>query len=194
VIEGTPVTLNGSATDICDASLDYEWSEGGIVLGNNLTLVHTFPVGTHTVTLKATDDSGNAGTDNVLVTVKPSAGNTPGEVKGGAWYVDGGFRRNFMVEMKYVDGAFTSTLLRYLNHSNRLFMQATSISKFVISGTNVEIEGNCTVNGTGGYTFELVINDTNPDSISLTIKDAGGAVVDSTSGTAAGGDFVVTAY
>jgi hypothetical protein len=69
VTEATPVTLNGSATDICDPSLDYEWSEGSTVLGNAATLTHIFPVGTHTVTLKAIDDSGNGGTDTVVVTV-----------------------------------------------------------------------------------------------------------------------------
>ncbi|GAF82001.1 unnamed protein product, partial [marine sediment metagenome] len=67
--EGTTVALNGSAVDNCDAELDYEWTENGVVLGNSATLTHTFNLGTHTLTLKAVDDSGNVGADTITVTV-----------------------------------------------------------------------------------------------------------------------------
>ncbi len=70
---GTEVTLNGSASDICDASLDYEWIEGGIIIENALTVTKVFNLGTHTLTLKATDDSGNVGTDTVVVNVIDTA-------------------------------------------------------------------------------------------------------------------------
>ena len=66
---GTEVTLTGSGADICDADLDFEWSEDGVVLGNSPTLTHTFNLGTHVLTLTAIDDSGNAGTDTVTITV-----------------------------------------------------------------------------------------------------------------------------
>lgn len=67
---GTEVTLNGTARDICDASPSYEWSEGGVVLGNGASLTRTFNLGTHILTLKSTDASGNSATDMVVVTVQ----------------------------------------------------------------------------------------------------------------------------
>lgn len=67
--EGTQVTLNGNATDVVDAELDYLWSENGTILGSEANLTYTFSLGTHVLTLNATDDSGNTGTDTVTVTV-----------------------------------------------------------------------------------------------------------------------------
>lgn len=66
---GTQVTLNGTATDICSKQLNFTWSESGNILGSEQNLTHTFSLGTHTVTLSAVDKSGNVGTDNVTVTV-----------------------------------------------------------------------------------------------------------------------------
>jgi hypothetical protein len=195
VPEGTPVTLNGIATDICDASLDYEWREGAIVLGNSATLVHTFPVGIHTVTLEATDDSGNSGTDDVIVTVTSTGDeNTEGKVTGGGWFRINNFKRVLSVNVEYVGGAFTSSMVRYLNYSDRGRMDATTLTKFVISGGTVDIEGTCKYKGVAGHTFTLQIVDGSPDSFDLTIKDAGGSIVDSAAGSIAAGDFVVTSY
>ena len=67
--DGTEVVLNGLATDICDSDPDLDWYEGGTWLGSGGTLVHTFPPGVHSVTLKATDDSGNVDEDGATVTV-----------------------------------------------------------------------------------------------------------------------------
>lgn len=66
---GTQVTLHGNATDICSTQLNFTWSEKGVVLGTNQNLTYTFNLGAHTVTLNATDQSGNTGSDNVMVTV-----------------------------------------------------------------------------------------------------------------------------
>lgn len=200
---GETAILNGSASNDPDngpAHLSYSWRFVAVPTGSQIgnedimgadTVSPSFTpdvVGTYVIELMVSD-SLDAAFDNVAVTVIPT-----GKVKGGAWYVRDGFRRTFMVEVEYVNGAFTNTLVRYLNHSNRLSMQATSISSFVISGTTATIEGNCTVNSIGGYTFWLEMKDTNLDSLSLTIKDATGTVKDSTSGTVVGGDFTVTSY
>jgi hypothetical protein len=67
-LQGAQVTLNGWALDLCDPDLDYQWSEGGVVLGYDATLIHTFNPGTHTLKLEAVDDSGNTGIDIVTVT------------------------------------------------------------------------------------------------------------------------------
>jgi hypothetical protein len=79
---GTQVTLNGTATDACSARFNYTWSESGTVLATqtnvtDTTLTYTFNLGTHVVTLNATDMAGNTGSDNVTVTVVDT---TPPEI------------------------------------------------------------------------------------------------------------------
>ncbi len=66
---GTEVTLYGNATDICSTQFSFTWSENGIVLGTEQNLTYTFNLGTHIVTLNATDMAGNIGSDNVTVEV-----------------------------------------------------------------------------------------------------------------------------
>ncbi|NIR87230.1 PKD domain-containing protein [Candidatus Bathyarchaeota archaeon] len=66
---GTQVTLYGNATDICSTQFNFTWSENGVVLGTEQNLTYTFNLGTHIVTLNATDMAGNTGSDNVTVKV-----------------------------------------------------------------------------------------------------------------------------
>lgn len=66
---GTQVTLNGTATDAVSTQFTYTWSEGDVVLGTQQNLTYTFNLGTHVVTLNATDMAGNTGSDNVTVKV-----------------------------------------------------------------------------------------------------------------------------
>jgi len=75
--EGTEVTLRGNATDLVDVELDYVWIEDGVILGNEANLTHTFSLGAHELTLNVTDDSGNTGSDTVVVTVVDT---TPPEI------------------------------------------------------------------------------------------------------------------
>jgi subtilisin family serine protease len=73
-----PVTLNGSASTDPDGTIvGYEWREGSIVLGTGATPTALFAVGTHTVTLRVTDDDGATGTDTVVITVNPAPNQTP---------------------------------------------------------------------------------------------------------------------
>jgi len=64
---GYETTIHGSATDLVDLDLDYVWKEADTVLGTEADLTFTFTLGTHVLTLSATDDSGNTGTDNVTI-------------------------------------------------------------------------------------------------------------------------------
>jgi hypothetical protein len=64
---GYETTIHGNATDLVDTDLDFVWSEGDTVLGTEADLVYTFTLGTHVLTLNATDDSGNTGTDTVTI-------------------------------------------------------------------------------------------------------------------------------
>jgi len=67
-----PVTLNGSGSYDVDAILvAYEWSENGIVLETATNPTVFFPVGTHTVVLKVTDNEGGTDVDTVMVTILP---------------------------------------------------------------------------------------------------------------------------
>jgi len=60
-------TIHGTATDLVDTDLDYMWSEGDTILGTQADLIYTFTMGTHVLTLNATDDYGNTGTDSVTI-------------------------------------------------------------------------------------------------------------------------------
>jgi hypothetical protein len=64
---GYETTVHGSATDLVDMELDYVWKEGDTVLGTEANLIYTFSLGTHVLTLSATDDFGNVGADNVTI-------------------------------------------------------------------------------------------------------------------------------
>lgn len=71
---GTQVTLNGTATDDTSTRFNFTWSENAVVLKSesnvsSTTLTRTFTLGTHVVTLNATDQAGNTGTAKVWVTI-----------------------------------------------------------------------------------------------------------------------------
>jgi PKD repeat protein len=79
---GTQVVLNGTAIDDVSTRFNFTWSEDGMVLKTeaNVTdtvLIYTFNLGTHVVTLDATDEAGNTGSGNVTVTVVDT---TPPEI------------------------------------------------------------------------------------------------------------------
>lgn len=64
------VTLAGATvSDIVDQSPSLVWTEGGTVLGTDLVLAHRFTIGTHDLTLTATDASGHSASDTVTVTI-----------------------------------------------------------------------------------------------------------------------------
>jgi len=71
---GTQVTLNGTATDAVSTRFNFTWIENNTVLKTesnvtSTTLTYTFNLGTHIVTLNATDQAGNTGSANVTVKV-----------------------------------------------------------------------------------------------------------------------------
>jgi hypothetical protein len=76
---GTQVILNGTATNTVSTRFNFTWSENDQVLKAeaNVTLIYSFNLGTHIVTLNATDEAGNTGSDNVTVTVVDT---TPPEI------------------------------------------------------------------------------------------------------------------
>jgi hypothetical protein len=83
--DGGAVSLNGTASTDADSTgtqddiASYEWFEhygepGQALLGAGASLSVTLPLGTHAITLKVTDRSGESDTDTVTVTVGDTAG------------------------------------------------------------------------------------------------------------------------
>jgi hypothetical protein len=71
------VILSGSASSDADGSIvGYEWREGTTVIAVGASPSVSLAVGTHTLTLRVTDNDGATGTDSVVVTVSPAAGPT----------------------------------------------------------------------------------------------------------------------
>ncbi|MDW3179915.1 MAG: hypothetical protein R8J94_21165 [Acidimicrobiia bacterium] len=67
-----PVTLDGSGSFDPDGSItSYTWRNGPITIGSTASITATLPVGTHTLTLAATDNLGATDFDSVVVTVLP---------------------------------------------------------------------------------------------------------------------------
>jgi len=74
---GTEVTLDGSGSTDPDSTpgtnddiIGFEWFEGATLLGIGETINYTFPLGSHTVTLKVTDSFGETDEDEVIITVE----------------------------------------------------------------------------------------------------------------------------
>lgn len=76
------VTLDGSASSDPDGYVaSYQWTEGATVIAAGATPGVTLPVGTHTITLRVTDDHGDSAVDTTIVTINalndpPTAANT----------------------------------------------------------------------------------------------------------------------
>lgn len=71
VYEGSEVTLSAlSSYDPDGTIVSYQWiDENGVTISNSPILKYSFPVGTHVITLKVTDNDGLSSTDTVKVTV-----------------------------------------------------------------------------------------------------------------------------
>jgi thermitase len=66
------VTLNGSASSDSDGTIvSYEWREGAGLIATGATTTAALSVGTHTLTLRVTDDDGASASDTVVVVVNP---------------------------------------------------------------------------------------------------------------------------
>ena len=69
------VILDGSASTDSDGTItSYSWSEGGVEIATGATPMVDLAVGTHIITLTATDNDGLTATDDVTITVQPGSG------------------------------------------------------------------------------------------------------------------------
>ena len=66
------VMLNGSSSSDSDGAIvSYEWREGNTVVGSGATPTISFAIGSHSLTLRVSDEDGGTGTDSVVVTINP---------------------------------------------------------------------------------------------------------------------------
>lgn len=65
------VILSSSGTSDVDGIISvYEWKYGEEIIGSSASILHTFSVGKHTITLKVTDNGGAIATDEVVIIVE----------------------------------------------------------------------------------------------------------------------------
>jgi len=71
------VTLDGSSSADADGTIaSWSWSVNSVEFGTGETLTVSAPVGVHTVILTVTDDEGATDTDDVVISVGATGGNT----------------------------------------------------------------------------------------------------------------------
>jgi hypothetical protein len=69
----TAIDLDATGSyDPDGALIDYAWALDGTVIANGITTTAILPIGTQTITLTVTDDSGQVATDDVIITVNRS--------------------------------------------------------------------------------------------------------------------------
>lgn len=72
------LTLNGmDSYDPDNDIVSYQWYEGSTLLASGISPTTSFGVGSHTVTLTVTDEAGNTGSDDVVITVNPGSPDSP---------------------------------------------------------------------------------------------------------------------
>jgi hypothetical protein len=159
---GAEVKLHGNATDDIDTELDYVWSEGDTILGTQANVTTTLSLGTHVLTLNATDDSGNTGTDTVTIEVVDT---TPPEVDAGEdQTVEAGYETT-------IHGTVTDLVDTELDYVWTILGTQADLTTTFTLGTHVltlnatDDYGNT---GTDNVTIEAV--DTTPPEVNVTVN------------------------
>ena len=160
------VTLDGSASTDSDGSIvSYVWSENGSQIATGVSPTISLPVGTHTITLRVTDNQGATGNDDVLVVVNAPVPSIP-VANAGPDQATIDTDNNGNEEITLDGSASTDadgTIASYVWTTN---------------GTQIATGVNPTVTlPTGGTTIVLTVTDndgnTDTDEVVITIEEAG---------------------
>jgi thermitase len=82
---GEDVRLDGSGSSDPDGTIaNHEWIENGVSIGSGATPLIALANGTHTIILQVMDNQGATDTDSVIITVNPTAPNSPPVANAGA--------------------------------------------------------------------------------------------------------------
>ena len=147
------VTLDGSGSVDLDGTIEsWSWSDSVGEIGTGETLNTTFDVGINLVTLTVTDDEGATDTDDVIITVVPTADNLPPVADAGN-------------DQTQVDSADDGSALVLLNGSDSVDLDGT-IASWSWSEAGMEIGTGETLN----YEFAQGIH-----TVTLTVTDDQGA-------------------
>ena len=138
-----------------------------------------------------------AGVDSdswVFVAYDPS-----GSAAGGGWYYpldDSGNAMpgtaSFGFVTQYVRKGVTGNLEFQYHIDEKLNLKSTSIEWLVVSGSNAHFKGQGTLNGVGGYSFDVICHDgTNGDTFAIKIWNAEGTLIHSSHNTLSGGNISI---
>jgi hypothetical protein len=150
--DGTEVTLSATVSDICDASPTITWSQGPTAV---------FPLGNTTVTVTATDASGNRATDTVVVTVEDTR--PPG--------VDAG--PDITVEQETADGTevtLNATVNDICDTSPTITWSHGPTAVFPLGNTMVPVTATDASGNSATDTVIVTVVDTTPPEISVSVS------------------------
>ena len=193
---GATVNLTASrgdpgANDTHTCSID--WGDGTVEAG---TLTATTCTGSHqytaigvpTITVTIADDDGDDATDEIMLVVS-----APGsKVTGGGWITQGDGKLRFGLVAQGSEGEIQ---VRWAGHR----FHGKTVSGLVVAKPQASWTGTGRYDGTAGYTYEVTVRDNGngggkhktPDTFAIVIRDGGGAVVFSASGSLGGGNLKI---
>ncbi|MBM4448804.1 MAG: PKD domain-containing protein [Chloroflexi bacterium] len=164
---GYSVGLDGSASYHPSGTIEsYDWSFGDNATGSGVIVSHTYTdVGIYGVNLTVTDSLGVQSSDTTMAVVyDPEAGSATGG--GWFWSAKGNLKRDLESEgkatfgfvVKYKQGAAAGNL-EFQYHVGDINLKSADIAWLVVSSSNVNFQGEGTINGEGLYTFRVLAKD-----------------------------------
>ena len=173
------------------------WGDGtsgpGTVGGGSCSGSHSYgAIGVYTIVVTITDDDGGAGSAEVVVVVADATT----KVTGGGFVIDGG-RTSFGFVAKSDGGGLAGQIQVRAPGKHKL--HGATVTSLVVSASTATWSGTGRWDGVDGYTFTVTVVDNRngggkkgtADTISITIRNAGGTVVHSASSPLQGGNITV---
>jgi hypothetical protein len=176
---GQTVNYDAVIGDECGFTVEWDFGDGNPASSDNPT-THIYDYADiYTVTLTATDTSGNFTTEEFFVVVYDISG---GFVTGGGWIwspagalmvdqdIEG--KANFGFVSKYKKGANVPTgQTEFVFQAGDLNFHSSSYDWFVVNqnDSNAQFKGSGTINGEGDYKFMLWAGDHDPDTFRIKI-------------------------